>query len=105
MKFHRDTLKLIAMMRRGQLIVSGGGISVKQLPSGQYQLSMTTGDLTANQGRTPSPGNPNGPGVPHTPFSPPPDVAGPPPDPGGVSGPYGGGIPHGRTIRGVGWQP
>lgn len=51
-KFTRDTLRLISMMRRGQLIVSGGGITVRQLPTGQYELRMEARDLEANARRT-----------------------------------------------------
>lgn len=74
MKIHPFVIKQLEMMRRGQLIVSGGGVTVRQLPTGQYEVRVTGGDLTQNQNRRPpgeySDPNPNAPTTPQDPTLP-----------------------------------
>lgn len=58
MKFHRDTLRSIRMMRRGELIVPGGGMQVNHLPSGQYELTAGLGyGSSASPPIPPNPGD------------------------------------------------
>ena len=92
------------MMRRGQLIVPGGGVSIRQLPSGQYELRLSNADLAANQARTPAVGDPGD--VPGRPINNrPPKLPAvpviPQPPTGDESGPYGGGSQKGRRIKGA----
>lgn len=53
MTFSDKMKRLFRLMRDGQLIISGGGCTVRQLPSGEYQISLQTSDLKQNNNRAP----------------------------------------------------
>src|SRR4051812_33197986 len=98
------------MLERGQLIVSGGGISIRQLTTGQYEISVKPSDARNNNDRAGdgSSGGGSGSGEPGEPVDPnkPPALPGVPelptdPNPPG-SGDYGGPTTgDGRTIQGA----
>lgn len=92
---------LMKLLKAGQLVVSGGGCTVRQLPSGEYEISLSSGDLNENNGRL---GRGGGGGVDNgeasgTSTKPPRRFPRNPQQPS--SGTYGG-LGRGRTIDGVG---
>lgn len=106
-KLHRDTLRMLSMLRRGDLIVSGGGLSIRQLPSGQIEIRIASSDIVNIRDRTPAlPNQGSQPGVPTQPTDNPdlPEVPPLPPDPE-PSGTYGGGTKKGRKIQGATSDP
>ncbi len=110
MKLHPSVLTQLEMMRRGQLIISGGGVTVRQIPSGQYEILVSAGDIKQTDDRNnnrntdfdePAPGRPGSltPGgltpVPSPPSAPPTED----------SGTYGGDTMKGRRIKGATGDP
>ncbi|MES2707119.1 MAG: hypothetical protein V4726_11015 [Verrucomicrobiota bacterium] len=97
--------RMLAMLLRGQLIVSGGGLSIRQLTTGQIEISITPADARNNNTRAglTSRGGDGSPGVPVNPHDPPevPDAPPLPPRPDGGSGEYGGPTSKGRKIHGA----
>jgi hypothetical protein len=53
MTFSDQMKRLFRLMRDGQLVISGGGCTVRQLPSGEYQISLQTSDIEENNNRSP----------------------------------------------------
>lgn len=98
---------VLRMLLRGQLIVSGGGVSITQLTTGQIQISISPADAANNNSRARSgssgSGGQGGPGEPDNPYDPPdiPDIPPLPPGPDDGSGEYGGPTKKGRKIKGA----
>jgi hypothetical protein len=98
MAFSTRLKTLLTLLKTGQLVVSGDGCTVRQLPSGEYQISLSAGDLAGNDKRGSGysdngGGNDTGPTKPRFPAT--------NELPKFLSGSYGG-HKTGRTIDGVG---
>jgi hypothetical protein len=109
MTFSDRMKRLFTLMRDGQLIVSGGGLTVRQLPSGEYQISLQGSDLAGNNDRYPGGGwddssNGSTPGKPQKPNTYPPLITPPPPPaaPPDTSGSYSGPSSTGNKTKGSG---
>ena len=105
-KLHPTTIKILRMIRQGDWIVPGGGITIRPLPSGQIELSIADADIRGLDARNPNRNtdtDPLKPGKPYNPDAPPlvlPPIPPLPPLPEGTSGTYPGGSGRGRRITG-----
>jgi hypothetical protein len=110
MKLHPSVLTQLDMLRRGQLIISGGGVTVRQIPSGQYEILVTAGDIKQTDDRNDNRNtdfDDSGPGIRErslTPGSLTP-IPSPPSSPAEDSGTYGGDTMKGRRIKGATGDP